>query len=266
MVSDVSPAVKSLNYWKNIGEVIRIASAFANLYEHIYEMNYNWMYYFDPCISLNDTNCFDNDHIGFGTFNGAVHNISYFRHISPIMELLLRDDKFYTAASIFLNSFESHWFCLHCEISKEPYKKHESHEPYKWEEASLIAKMESALVQSCRAVEALLGKPGRREDKAKVIRAKQRWKEEVNVNPDESYYNTNMSYYDYYYELFELRNSSSHSFGVLPFNVSRENTINAQRFSFLILHGYFEKNVLEVEEASKRLKFCEESVLNEKGY
>jgi hypothetical protein len=255
VISEVSLNINELNYWKNIGEVLRLAAARAHLFEHITETNYNWIYYFEPNNSIEESDFLFSDHISEGTFNGSVYKFSFFYEIIAFVELLLRDDKFYTALSLFLNSFETHWFCLHCELSKPEFRRHLSHEPYKWEEAQMIPKMESALVQSCRAVEAILGKPGNKYIKNKVKRAKQRWKSAVDIDPDDIYFKTETSYYDYYYQMFELRNDSAHSFGNLPFYLSRKLTIEAQSFAFLIIDSYAKKHLKEIEEAAKILHF-----------
>jgi hypothetical protein len=263
IVSEVSTEVKEISYWKNIGYILNLALAYYYDFEHTSEMNYHWIYYFNNKRSIDESEFQKGDHIGEGTFNGSIQKISIFRDLSPLVELLLRDDKFYTSLSIFKNSVDCHWFCFICELSKSDFTKHPSHEPMLWEEAEMIPKMEAALVQSCRAVEAILGKPGKKEDKAKVIRAKERWRSVINLEPEDTYFKRNMTYYDYYYELFELRNNSAHSFGELPFSISRKITIEAQCFSYLIINAYLSKNKLSVSEASKKLNLNAELIQND---
>ncbi|PLR76139.1 hypothetical protein CU633_17265 [Bacillus sp. V3-13] len=254
IVSEISLDIKELRYWKNMGYILELASAFYYDFEHTADTNYHWIYYFDNSKSIEENEFQIGDHIGEGTFNGSVQKISFFKVVAPLIELLLRDDKFYTSVSIFRNSVESHWFCFVCELSKSGLIKHPSHEPLLWEEAKIIPKLEAALVQSCRAVEAILGKPGKREDKAKVIKAKERWRSLINLEPDDIYSKKNISYFDYYYELFELRNNSAHSYGELPFSVSRKLTIEAQCFSYLVISAYLENHQMSVEDASKVLE------------
>jgi len=253
IVSEVSLDIKSINYWKNMGYVIDLALAYYFDFEHTSNMKYHWIYYFDSSKSIEENEFQKDDHIGEETFNGSIQRVSFFKDVAPLIELLLRDDRFYTSLSIFDNSVESHWFCFVCELSKSDYKIHPSHEPQLWEEAELIPKMEAALVQSCRAVEAILGKPGKKEDKAKVMRAKERWRALINLEPDDIYFKKGITNFDYYYELFELRNESAHSFGELPFSISRKLTIEAQCFSYMVIMAYLEKHLLSVEDASKEL-------------
>ncbi|WP_100012313.1 hypothetical protein [Lentibacillus sediminis] len=257
IVSEVSTDIKNISYWKNMGYILELTLTYYYAFEHASNMKYHWIYYFNSLKTIEESEFKVSDHLYEGTFNGSIQKVSFFKEIIPLIELLLRDDKFYTALSIFKNSVDHHWFCFVCELSRSGTKKHPSHEPMLWEEAEMIPKMEAALVQSCRAVEAILGKPGKKDDKAKVIRAKERWRSLINLEPNDAFYKKNISYFDYYYELFELRNISAHSFGELPFSVSRKLTIEAQCFSYQVLEAYMDKHMKSVEEASKELQLNE---------
>jgi hypothetical protein len=169
------------------------------------------------------------------------------------IELLVRDDSFYIASNIFLNAVKSHWFCFHCEFQKGDVKDHPSHEPKIWEQAEILPKLEISIVQSCRAVEAILGKPGKRKLEKDEFRTKNKWKSIIDLNPDDIYFKTKNSYFDYYYDLFELRNSSAHSFGKIPFELTRQMAIHAQCFAYIIIDSYFIKNRVPVIEAIKKI-------------
>jgi hypothetical protein len=263
IVSEVRPKVKNLGYWKNAGHLFKLSLAYYYLFESINEMKYHWIYYFEKTNPFEGSDFLNKDHLLEGTLNGSVMKVSFFNEISFFIELLIRDDKFFTAFSIFLNSIETHWFCFHCELSKIEHKMHPSHEPEKWEEAEIVPKMDSAIVQSCRAVEAILGKPGNRDNQMKIARVKERWRSIVDLDPDDIFWKTGSTYFDYYYILFELRNNSAHSFGELPFKVSKELTIEAQCFSFLILEGYISLHRIDQEEAKDRLKLNMELISRE---
>jgi hypothetical protein len=128
-------------------------------------------------------------------------------------------------------------------------------EPEIWERINLLPKMEAAIVQATRSVEVILGKPGKRDTPGKLIRAKERWADNILINPDEEYKLTGQSYIDYYYDLFERRNKSAHSYGELSFHMQRQETIEAQSFAWIILADYYKKKSIPEEDSLKALNF-----------
>ncbi|KAI3349499.1 hypothetical protein [Clostridium botulinum] len=145
---------------KNIGSIIQLAYSYTRQFEHTMDIEYKWCYYFEPSKSLDEHviyNCSDIDR--YSLQNGTILKLSEFYLLSRLIELLLRDDKAYTAMSTFYASMQTHYCCLICELERYPYKEHPSHEPELWEQANVIAKYETAIVQACRCVEALIGTP-----------------------------------------------------------------------------------------------------------
>ncbi|WP_158294574.1 hypothetical protein, partial [Halomonas urmiana] len=108
-----------------------------------------------------------------------------------------------------------------------------------------------------------LGKPGNRDSHQKLSRVKKRWNGAVDLNPDDSFAAAGKSYLDYYYELFQLRGQSAHSFGSIPFELTRQLTIEAQSFAWEVLVAYFRKHSLSVEDAAEDLELNLELVESE---
>ena len=65
-----------------------------------------------------------------------------------------------------------------------------------------------------------------------------------------------MSYWKFYYKLFfDLRNPSAHSYGNIHFELEKAKTVQAQCFAALVVNAYFQKNILELNEAQSKLNF-----------
>ena len=154
------------------------------------------------------------------------------------------------------NSFIQHYICLICELSSYPYHDHLAEEPEIWEHAAIIPNMEVAVVQACRSVEGILGEPPNSKKQGAVMKHKKIWEELTGTNPDSIFEKADMSYWDFYYKLFfELRNPSAHSYGNINYKLENAKTVQAQCFAAIIVRDYFNKHVLELKEAQKKLNF-----------
>lgn len=254
LVSKVSKSVKGKKFWKNIGNIIQLSYSYTRQFEHTMDIEYKWCYYFEPSESLEDHVIYDCSDIDkYSLLNGTILKLSEFYLLSRLIELLWRDDKAYTAMSTFYASMQTHYCCLICELGMYPYKKHPSHEPELWEQAGAIAKYETAIVQACRCVEALIGKPPNKENRSRLLQHKDKWINELGINPDDNFIKGKKTYLEFYYYLFELRNSAAHSYGTIPFDLERKQAIDSQCFASLLLDGYVMKNVVLEDEAIKTL-------------
>jgi len=182
---------------------------------------------------------------------------------SPFIELLIRDKIFYLLWMNLFSAFRSHNFCIICAYEKHGYQEHPNHEINLWQRAQAIPAMEIAIVQSTRAIETALGKPGKRENRRSFDRAIKRWKDAIDINPFDEYYIAEQSYIDYYYELFNIRGSAAHGLSSLPYDLRRKKVIQAQCFAFEIMRSYFVKNQVTEDKAVSSLKINKE-LLNQK--
>lgn len=171
----VDSTVKDIPFGKNICSIILMAAQYAKAFEkNSSEMlEYRWMYYFDQNKKLfeqvfNNIDQFDKIHLK----SGSVIKATDISILAPEIELMIRDDKAYTAMMLLRNSFLQHNICLICECSKHPYHDHLSEEPEIWEHASIIPNMEAAIVQACRSVEGILGEPPNSTKKTAVLKHK----------------------------------------------------------------------------------------------
>ncbi len=254
LVSKVSNDVKDKNFWKNIGTVIQLAYSFSRDFEHTMDMEYKWCYYFDSNKTMSEQKFYDSGDLDRNCLlNGTILKLTDIYIISQFIELLLRDDKVYTAMSHFYASMKTHYCCLICELDRYSYKKHQSHEPEFWEQANVISDYEAAIVQACRCVEALIGKPPKKENRNRLLEHKQRWINQIGINPDDMFTKGETTYIDFYYKLFDLRNASAHSYGTIPFERERKQAVDAQCFASLLLGGYVTKNVLSEEIVREKL-------------
>ncbi len=119
-----------------------------------------------------------------------------------------------------------------------------------WEMADMIPRMEASIVQATRSVEAIVRKPGKN-----IERTTARWVDAIPLPPDGLFEMTNMTYFAYYYQLFEVRADAAHSMGQVSADMTRQLTIEAQSFAALVHQSYFYKNVVSHDEALNRLKF-----------
>lgn len=250
LVSRVSTAVKDKNIWKNVGIIIQLAYAYTGCFEHTMDIEYKWFYYFDPIRTLGEQEIYSCRGIDkLGLQYGTILKLTDFLVIARLIELLLRDDKAFTAMNTLNASMKAHYCCLLCELERYPYKKHPSHEPDLWERASVISGYETAIIQACRCVEALIGKPPKRDNRSRLLEHKKKWIDELGIDADGSFAKGEMTYIDFYYDLFARRNTAAHSFGTIPFELERRQAVNAQCFASLLLDGYVRENVLSEEKA-----------------
>ena len=259
IIIEVNSTVKEIPFWKNIAGVIWMAMKYTTDFEGISsnQFEYKWIYYFDPNKKLfeqvfGNLDQFDEMYLK----NGIIKKATDIANLAPEIELMIRDDKAYTALMLLSNSFIQHYICLNCELSSYPYHDHLSEEPEIWEHAAIIPNMEAAIVQACRSVEGLLGEPPNSKKQSAVIKHKNKWKELVDINPDDTFEKAKMSYWDFYYKLFfGLRNPSAHSYGNINYKLEKAKTVQAQCFSAIIVQAYFRKHTLHSDEAQRKLKF-----------
>lgn len=259
LVSVVNPSIKATPFWKTVGRLIQLSFAFVEAFESSYDpVDYKWMYYFDQNNADIDTTMF------YGLSELESHCLSQGRilkatdiaKLADIIELLVRDDRAYNAVSLVKSAFDSHWCCLICETSSPPYHDHLSEEPQLWNQADVLQSMEISIVQSCRAVECIIGEPPNRNNKNGVERHKRKWKETIGIDPDNYYEKAQKSYLDFYYNLFfELRNPSAHSYGNIHYDLQRKKAIEAQCFAAIVLREYIKNNLIDNDAAKEKLKF-----------
>lgn len=253
LIVDVDPAVKSLNVWRNLASILELTEAISYNFEYLMVCDYQWIYNFDPKTSIEDSEFLYPEN--FYRQSGLQLNISYFADNASLIELLHRDEKFYVMGMNLLASFYNHNFCLICAFRKDGYKEHPNHDLPTWEVAQAIPGMEAAIVQATKAVEAILGKPGKRDDPAKYQRILDRWNKSIDLDPQDVFGLVNKSYIDYYYEMFGVRGNAAHSLGSLPYKLSRQLTIEAQCFAWILLKSYFSRYSLNNAAAKKYLNF-----------
>ena len=265
LVSEVDIGVKDIPYWKTAAYIIELSLAYADAFESCSIdtdcADYKWMYYFKPEETvLEDITFYNLSEI-------EAKNMSYGRELkatkiaelSPIIELLLRDDMAYTALSLMVAAFKVHYCCLICELSANPWHDHLAEEPSIWQQASILQNLEMCIVQSCRTVESILGEPPNKSRQGKVCQHKQHWIDIVGIDPNDLFKKANESYLDFYYELFfNLRNPSAHSYGNIHYDLARKRAVEAQCFAAVILRGYIKKNALNTEQAMNALSINRE--------
>lgn len=242
--------IKSLRFWKNIAHVIDLADTFSRAFESSEKnFDYNWIYYFDRKNSLDESKIYSLSDFDKRTIKSGIQiSLKSIEKISITMELLLRDDVFYTALTQLKSAFELHPFCFLCESGYSQMHEHEE-EPKRWEHSYYIPKMETAILQACRSVESILGEPPNKKNKGKVIKFKNKWKEILGKDPDDIFEQTGSSYIEFYYKLFfVLRNPSAHSFGKINYALERKRAIESQCFATEIVSEYHKCNVKSYEE------------------
>lgn len=255
LISQTDPAVHHEICWLTAGSKLRLAFSLRSALETIPDVDYDWIYRFDPTNGFEETKFLDRER--FDRSSGFVHKVLDYAESAPMLELLDRDERFYVGAQNLLASFENHWFCVICALTPEHHRMHEVDELAPWHSADAISKMEAAIVQATRTVEGFLGKPGNREEPRKLQRMLDRWQEVVPIDPNSVYDRLNLSYLDYYYQMFGTRGDAAHSLGKLPLAMSRKLTIDAQCFACKILMEYFDHHKVKHEEARKRMGFNE---------
>lgn len=255
LITEVSESIKDLNFWKNIGYVIQVSLDYYKSFELFTDIEYRWCYYFDRMSKYDSLELYNtNDLERFSMGDASIIKITELSEIARLLELFMRDEKAFTAVNQFYSSMKLHYCCLICERGESIYK-HPSHEPEVWEQAAVISNYEPAIVQACRCVEALIGKPPKKDKSSRVLITKEKWIETLGINPDDNYKKTDITYFEYYYNLFEKRNFAAHSFGTIPFDLERKDAVLAQCFASEILDAYIYNNVISQEDALESLKF-----------
>jgi hypothetical protein len=263
LVVEVNPEVKENELWKTAISILEIAFTMSSELESAHEFAYDWVYRFNHKETIESLHYLKDRH---HTLNWkSMRRINEFNDLAVLIEILNRDDKFFIACQNIIAAKQNHEFCQICALTPEHLRKHRDHEPEIWEKVNLLPKMEAAIVQATRSVEAILGKPGKRDTAAKLNRIKERWSKNILINPDDEFKLTGQPYLDYYYDLFQLRNNSAHSFGELSFHMQRLETIEAQSFAWIIIANYYKKNSVSEEESLRALKFNDKLINLFKG-
>ncbi|MBA3073685.1 MAG: hypothetical protein FP831_08825 [Anaerolineae bacterium] len=252
-VVDVNYSLIPVTYWKNLASIIEITYAISTSFENVIECSYDWIYNFDSNLPIADNKFLYQEN--FERLSGVILNYDFFVRHSPIMELLIRDECFYVMCANLLASFNNHRFCVQCAFTPIEYQTHANHEIPVWEVAQAIPRMEVAIVQATRSVESALGKPGKKDISKKTNRITERWKSKIDIDPNSIYSIAGKPFLEYYYDLFDARNNAAHSLGQFPYKTSRQITIEAQCFAWLIVINYLNKNKLSLDEAKERLLF-----------
>lgn len=249
LLVDVDPSVAPGSTWRTSAAALSLCTSLTALQEHAVTTGYAWIYNFDPKIRFAEQALLDEDDI-HGLDQRNINTINYWFERAHVLELLLRSEPFFVSSQLLCDSFRSHWFCLECARRSIEHRNHRHDEPDPWNLASSIPVMESAILQATRAVEGLIGKPGKR-----VSRSKERWIQSIGLDPDAEFALVGKSYFEYYYDLFAIRADSAHSYGRLSPDLTRAMAVNAQTFADLVVFSLFERNAISVEEAQQRLSF-----------
>ena len=268
LVVEVNEDVKNSNCWITVASLIDLSHCLLTSFEHTHSssgLSYKWMYYFNPQNSIKNTT-FYGMKIGGPSLleladleNGVEFKATDIAKMANIIELLYRDEKAFAASTALQSSFATHYCCLICETGPTYYHDHISQEPEIWEHISVIPEMEVAIVQACRAVEAIVGEPPNRSKQRKVFDFKENWKTLLGFEADSIFEKADMSYLDFYYKLFhKFRNSSAHSYGNIHYDLLRKNTVDSQCFAAKILFDYIENHMLDNTDALEKLSFNKE--------
>ncbi|MRH79077.1 hypothetical protein GH984_10230 [Spiribacter sp. C176] len=262
LVAEVDESVNSVDIWRTFGEALKLAIALNRGLESFPQTSYQWIYRFDPSLDRSEQH--------YGPEPSSVYDegaeiirIRQIYEVSSQLELLQRSEPFFVAVQNLIVAMENHQFCQDCALVSPERRMHDHSEPEKWEQVIALPKMETAIVQATRAVEGLLGQPGDRSTPQKRSRVEDRWQEAVDINCDEVFSGTGMSYLDYYYFLFNLRGSSAHSRGFLSFSLTRQLAVQAQTFAWKIVIAHFQKHRLAAEDAVEALKMNQDLIESE---
>lgn len=257
LIIEISPLVREDKFWRTLATILEFTISYVSLFEIMIECDYNWLKNFHPNILQQDVEFLEfNDYSDI--FSGIVKEPEFIKKLSPFIELLHRDELFYNMWMNLNSSFNSHHFCMHCAYELNGYQMHPNHEIPIWQRAQAIPAMEIGIVQSTRAVETALGKPGNRQVNRKFERVVRRWKESVDIDPYDDFFVAGMRYIDYYYELFDIRGCAAHGLSSLPYDLRRKKVIEAQCFAFEIMRSYYIKNRITKSEAVSSLKLNRE--------
>lgn len=268
LLIEVDENVKSKKCWVTLASIMELSHCLWTSFERKLSDDrfaYNWIYYFNPHINIENSTFYGMRIGGPSSLelmkfsSGMVLKATEIAEMAHIIELLYRDEKAYTATANLNLSFYLHYCCLICETSSRPYHDHLAEEPELWEHVSVIPDMEAAIVQACRAAEAILGEPPNSEKKTKVFAFKEKWKKLLGFDADSVFDKAEKSYFDFYYELFfDLRNPSAHSHGDVHYDLLKKSTVAAQCFASKILFEYINAHALDNIVACEKLHFNNE--------
>lgn len=256
----VDSKVKDLDVWKTSGLLISLSFAWNKGFEHSTDgISYNWVYRFDEKQAIADLDFYDANSLD-EVNNGFFVTNQDLKNMIRLMALLTKDDSFLKALINFVSSMQLNYTCLFCELSTGSYKMHPSHEPKVWEKLSLYNNFETAIVLACKSVENILGKPPKRENFNSVVKFKNKWASLLNINPEDQFDKGKCSYFDFYYQLFNLRNSSAHADVKKSFDLKRKNTIESQCFAAVLIFDYIDSNLPSYDESCIMLKLNKELI------
>ncbi len=259
----IDKKVREKVFWKTLTTILEFTLANHNCFENISDCDYHWIKKFDPNCERDDIKFIgdidrDNYYNFSSRFSGTGMTVEFIHRYSPFIELLIRDETFYLVWMNLFSAFRNHHFCIICAYEKEGYRDHPNHEINIWQRAQATPAMEIGILQSTRAVETILGKPGNRSVQRKFNRVLSRWKESVEINPYDEFFVAGMKYIDYYYEMFDIRGDAAHGLSKLPYDLRRKKVIEAQCFAFEIMRSYYGLNRKTKHEATFALNLSRE--------
>ena len=227
---------------KTAASCLELAVALTSAFEQLVDFKYWWIYRFDPRVSIDAQEFF-----GFAQEENALavaeirQGLGVDLHFLPeratIVDLLWTDDAFFVSSQHLYASLKAHWICLTCELGQDPIHDHRSEDPEPWEKVQVHPHLDIALVQAFRAIEALLGQPGR------PARAEERWRAAVLLEPHARFERSGTTHLEYFEQAYKHRNEAAHGRGHTPFDVTRRHVIDAQCFAWLVLNSYAHKHV-----------------------
>jgi hypothetical protein len=256
LLVEVDPVQVPSSLWRTLATSMSVSIGLASMQEHAQTIDYAWIYRFKQRRSISEQNLLGGED-PLILSSRTLERVGDWFQRAPILELLLRDETFFVASQLVCDSFRNHWFCLACALRPPERRPHDHPEPDPWSIVAKIPAMESAIVQATRAAEALLGKPG-----SNRTRTKQRWIERIPLDPDATFDLAGKSYFDFYYDLFDVRNDSAHSYGTFSAKLTRSIAVSAQTFAHSIIRSLFDRRACSHEEALQRLSFNKELLTN----
>ena len=136
VVSNVALDVRQQSIWRPAATAMRLTVALESYFEHMPETRYLWIYNFNrktPAVQQRFHDAVSNPR------GGQVHPVSFWGESADILELLQRDERFFSAALNLYSAFQSHWFCLICALSPPAQRRHSHVEPDIWELADMLS-------------------------------------------------------------------------------------------------------------------------------
>jgi hypothetical protein len=265
LISEVDIKLHEENYWKNFGILFKYAKALTSDFESIIDIEYNWINKFQPTLKPKELSYLELDHRKHDKFyfdfeirkiyeEGRVLNLSELYDLADIISGLNSDDTFFFAVQHMVSAIESHWFCQVCELSPPHLRKHPSHDFEKHYEIFALPRLEIAIIQSTKAIEGILGQPGKNQK-----RRIKRFEEMLSLNPNDKFLETDMTYLEFHdYLVSDVRNKVAHNLRNEPFKSSRKLAIKAQLFAWTIVRDYYFKNIEGVSNGTEELKYNNE--------